>query len=311
MTSNHRRDFLKQASATAALAPGLVRLAAAADGPSAPPEPYICITCGTQLAATAGPPDRCPICEDEREYVDPDGQQWTTLARLRERHKNRIRQQEPGLHSIVTEPNFGIGQRAFLIRTPAGNVLWDCIALLDDATIAAIRDLGGIKAIAISHPHYYTTMVEWSRAFGDAPIHLHEADRQWVLRPDPAVRFWGGETLDLPGGLKLVRTGGHFDGFQVLHWPAGAGGRGALMPGDQPQVCNDPEQVSFMYSYPNFIPLDAPSIRRIVACLDPLPFDRVYGAQPTIVAWGKGTIPTGGKEVVRRSAERYLKAIGT
>ena len=302
MTPNHRRDFLKQASATAALA----HLGGAARGAAAAPTPYLCVTCSTQFAATAGPPEHCPICEDERQYVGPDGQKWTTLPEVRAGHKNRLREHEAGLHSINTEPSFGIGQRAFVIRTPAGNVLWDCVALIDDATVAAVRALGGIKAIAISHPHYYTSMVEWSRAFDDAPIHIHHDDERWVMRPDPAVKFWTGESLDLPGGLKLVRTGGHFDGYQVLHWPAGADGRGALMAGDQPQVCMDPKQVSFMYSYPNFIPLNAPAIRRVLACLDPLPFDRVYGA---FVTRGKGIVPVGGKEVVRRSAERYLRAI--
>lgn len=306
MTPNRRRDFLRQASATAALGTGLARLAAASGRAAEDPACFICVTCGTQFAESIGPPPRCSICEDERQYVGPDGQQWTTLDALRAGHKNRLREHEPGLHSISVEPNVGIGQRAFLVQTTAGNVLWDCVAHLDAATVAAVRDLGGVRAIAISHPHYYTTMVEWSRAFGDAPIHLHEADRPWVMRPDPAVKYWAGEALDLPGGLRLVRTGGHFDGYQVLHWPAGAGGKGALMAGDQPQVCMDPKQVSFMYSYPNFIPLNAAAIRRVVACLDPLPFDRVYGA---FVTRGKGIVPTGGKEVVRRSAERYLRAI--
>ena len=135
------------------------------------------------------------------------------------------------------------------------------------------------------------------------------------MRPDPAIRFWGGESLGLPGGLKLVHTGGHFEGFQVLHWPEGAAGKGVLMAGDQPQLCMDPKQVSFMYSFPNFIPLDAPSIRRIMARLEPLPFDRVYGAfdrvSTTVVVQPTGVIATGGKEIVRRSAERYLRAIGT
>ena len=53
--------------------------------------------------------------------------------------------------------------------------------------------MGGIKAIAISHPHYYSSMVEWSRAFGGVPIYLHAADRQWVMRPDHAIVFWEGE----------------------------------------------------------------------------------------------------------------------
>jgi hypothetical protein len=149
-------------------------------------------------------------------------------------------------------------------------------------------------------------MVEWSRAFGGAPVHIHEAERPWVMRPDPCVRFWKGESQTLLGGLPLVRTGGHFEGYQVLLWPAGAGGRGALMAGDQPQICMDPKQVSFMWSYPNYIPLNAPTIRHVMGCLEPLEFDRVYGA---FVVRGKGVIPSGGKAVVRRSANRYLKAI--
>src|SRR5262249_50759207 len=155
-------------------------------------------------------------------------------------------------------------------QTPKGNILWDCVAFLDDATTKRLRELGGVAAIAISHPHYYTTMIEWSRAFGHAPIYIHTSDRQWVMRPDPCVQFWEGETKELLAGPRLICTGGHFEGFQVVHWPAGAKGQGALMAGDQPQVCMDPRQVSFMYSYPNFIPLNAPAIERIVACLKPL-----------------------------------------
>ena len=180
------------------------------------------------------------------------------------------------------------------------------MALFDDATISQIQGLGGIAAIAISHPHYYTTMVEWSRAFGDAPIHIHEAERRWVMRPDPCVRFWTGENQSLLGTLPLVRTGGHFEGYQVLLWPAGALGRGALMAGDQPQICMDPKQVSFMWSYPNYIPLNAPTIRHVLTCLDEIEFDRIYGA---FFIRGKGIVPKDGKQVVRRSAERYLKAI--
>jgi hypothetical protein len=267
---------------------------------------YLCVTCGTQFPESPKPPDHCAICEDERQYVGPDGQEWTTLERLRTTHKNTIKKEEEHLYSINTEPKFGIGQRAFLIQTSRGNLLWDCVGYLDDATVSRIKELGGIAEIAISHPHYYTSMVEWSRAFGDAPIHIHEAERPWVMRPDPCVRYWKGENQTLLGSLPLIRTGGHFEGYQVLLWPAGAGGRGALMAGDQPQICMDPKQVSFMWSYPNFIPLNAPTIRHVMGCLEPLEFDRVYGA---FFVRGKGIVPSRGKEVVRRSAERYLKAI--
>lgn len=267
---------------------------------------YLCVTCGTQFTESARPPKHCAICEDERQYVGPDGQEWTTLEQIRSSHKNTIKKEEEHLYSINMAPRFGIGQRAFLIQTPRGNLLWDCVALIDDATISQIQALGGIAAIAISHPHYYTSMVEWSRAFGNAPIHIHEAERPWVMRPDPCVHFWTGESQTLLESLPLVRTGGHFEGYQVLLFPSGAAGKGALMAGDQPQICMDPKQVSFMWSYPNYIPLNPPTIRHILKCLDALEFDRIYGA---FFIRGKGIVPTRGKEVVRRSAERYLRAI--
>jgi hypothetical protein len=295
---------MKDCSTSAAALATLARTAGAVEAVDG--TPFICVTCGTQFPESARPPDHCAICDDERQYVPPEGQKWTTMEELRSSHRNLIKQEEAGLYSITPEPKVGIGQRAFVIQTPKGNVLWDCVALLDDPTIARIKELGGIADIAISHPHYYTTMVEWSRAFGDAPIHIHEAERPWVMRPDPSVRFWSGRSLELRDGLKLISTGGHFEGYQVLHWPRGAEGRGALMAGDQPQICMDPKQVTFMYSYPNYIPLNAPAIRHVVECLAPLDYDRLYGA---FFTRGKGIVPTHAKEVVARSAERYLRAI--
>ena len=111
-------------------------------------------------------------------------------------HVNAWRRLETDLFEIHTHPGFGIGQRALLLRTPRGNILWDCIALLDDATEMLVRALGGLQAIAISHPHYYTCMQDWARAFGCA-VHLHAADADWVMRPDPAIRHWDGETLEI------------------------------------------------------------------------------------------------------------------
>src|SRR5690349_3102917 len=190
---------------------------------------FICSTCGTQYAESEQPPAECAICQDERQYVKVTGQQWTTLDRVRLTNRNSIRFEEPGLIGIGIEPPFAIGQRALFLRTPKANVLWDCLPLLDEAVVEMITALGGISAIAISHPHYYSSMVEWSLAFGGVPIYLHAADRQWVMRPDSAIVFWEGETRGLHDGLTLVRCGGHFEGGTVLHWPAGAGGKGALL----------------------------------------------------------------------------------
>lgn len=263
---------------------------------------FICNTCGTQFTPSEREPQRCLICDEERQFVPPSGQSWTTHEKLARGHTNTFRQHEPGLIGIGTVPSFAIGQRALLLQTDAGNVLWDCISLLDDATIALVKGLGGLAGIAISHPHYYGVMVEWAHAFA-APIHLHAADRQWVMRPDPAIKFWDGDTLPLATGVTLIRAGGHFAGGTVLHWAQGGDGRGALLSGDIVQVIPDRNFVSFMRSYPNLIPLSAPAVERIGALLEPYAFDVIHGA------WFDRIIPRGAKDIVQRSITRYAAAV--
>jgi hypothetical protein len=264
---------------------------------------YICVTCGSQYTPTARPPADCAICQDARQYIGLDGQRWTTLHELELKHRNRIREEEQGLYSICTEPPFAIGQRAFLVQTPTGNVLWDCVALIDSPTIEKITSLGGIAAVAVSHPHYYTTMIEWSLAFDNAPVYLHSADHPWIMRTHANVQFWSGESTRLLDDVFLVHTPGHFDGYQVLHWPRGADGKGVLLSGDQPQVCMDVHRVSFMYSYPNYIPLGVGAVEDIVKRLEQYQFDRIYGAFP------RRTVFANAQQVVRDSAERFIKAI--
>jgi hypothetical protein len=264
---------------------------------------FICNTCGTQYAPTDTPPPSCPICDDERQYVTPAGQSWTTLPALQARCSNAWRELEPDLFTITTAPAFGIGQRAQLLRTPHGNILWDCIALVDRATVELVKSMGGLKCIAISHPHYYTCMIEWSEAFGGVPIYLHEADRKWIMRGGPSVTLWQGKTKELFPGITLIRCGGHYPGGQVLHWPAGADGKGALLSGDIVQVVADNKSVSFMWSFPNFIPLSGLRVEGVVDALKPFAFDRIHGAFPERTIW------SGGKAVLERSAARYLKII--
>ena len=262
---------------------------------------FICVTCGVQYGPTEAPPAHCRICEDERQYVGWSGQQWTTLKELRGKHRTDVRD-DLGLLGVGTTPPFAIGQRALLVQSPGGNVLWDCITMIDEAAVDAIRQLGGVRAIAISHPHYYSSFVEWSRAF-DAPVLLHEADQQWIMRPDPRIELWSGATRPLWDDMTLINAGGHFDGGTVLHWPAGADGRGALLAGDILQVAQDRRYVSFMYSYPNYIPLSAGEVERIVGTVEPYEFDRIYGA------WWDRNVEAGARSAVRRSAERYIRKL--
>ncbi len=260
---------------------------------------HICRECGTSYADAPAPPACCPVCEDERQYVPRTGQAWTTPEHLGAGHVNTWRLLEPNLFEVHTTPGFAIGQRALLVRTPHGNILWDCIALIDDATVALIRGLGGLHGIAISHPHYYTTCQDWAAAFG-CRVHLHAADREWVMRPDPAIRFWDGDTLALGRDLTLVRLGGHFPGSTVLHWKAGANHGGALLTGDTLQVVADPNRVTFLWSYPNMIPLSAPTVRRIADRLRPWPVERVYG-----FSVGR-QITEGGSAAIEHSAQRFI-----
>jgi hypothetical protein len=203
------------------------------------------------------------------------------------------------LVGVGTEPAFAIGQRALLVPYGDSNIMWDCVTQLGDAGADAIERRGGLAGIAISHPHYYTGMVDWAHRF-DCPVHVHADDAEWVMRPDPAIRFWDGETLELGHGVTLIRGGGHFPGGALLHRDNGAG---ELLTGDIIQVIPDRSHVGFMWSYPNLVPLPDAEVQAIAAAVEPFEFETIYGA------WWDRIIPTGAKEVVRRSAERYGRAL--
>lgn len=266
-------------------------------------ERWICTACGTQFTEAEQPPDVCPICNDDRQPPNINEEQWTTLARLTAEPRTvRVEAVEPGLVGIGAEPGFGIGQRPLLVRTPAGNVLWDCMAYLDDAVEQAVRDHGGLTAIAISHPHFHATMVEWADRF-DVPIHIHADHRAWVMRPSPRVRFWEGDTLELAPGATMVRLGGHFPGSSILHWEHAADGQGVLLTSDTIYPLPASGWVSFMYSYPNMLPLPASEVARIRDAIAPYAFDRIY------TSWFGRELTGGAHETVLASADRYLAAL--
>ncbi|KAH6657161.1 beta-lactamase-like protein [Truncatella angustata] len=261
----------------------------------------VCSTCGTQFPTI----DRsslktCFICDDPRQYTPPSGQSFTTLAALRGKHKNvfhPLPSAPETFTSIVSEPKLAIGQRAILVRTPRGNILWDCVTLLDLATISKIRELGGLRAIVISHPHYYSTHVEWAQAFG-CPVYLAAEDRRWVARESEHQVFLSEREFDVPidgepSGVKALKLGGHFPGsLVVLHkshllvadtlmtTPAGLGnwevdGLGEAREGGRPEGLNS---YSFMWSIPNMIPLAPDVIERMWQVLKNHRFKSSHGA---------------------------------
>ncbi|AVP99724.1 MBL fold metallo-hydrolase [Ahniella affigens] len=261
---------------------------------------FVCETCGTQFAEQNVPPTRCPICEDDRQYVGWQGQRWLTMQELAQNHQLRIGDDD-GLLGVAIEPSFAIPQRALLLPTDYGNILWECLSLVTDAAVDALSQRGGVRAIIISHPHFYSSMHAWSVALGGVPIVLHEADRAWIQGPSPNVVFWSGDVNPLSRDVTLLRCGGHFPGSTALHWRAGPRGP-TLFPGDALQVAMDRRHVAFMYSYPNHIPMKTSDVRHIQQLLAPYDIEDVFG-----FSWGRNILGHG-RGAVDASLHRHLLA---
>ena len=180
--------------------------------------------------------------------------------------------------SIRTTPTFAIGQRAYLVHTHEGNLLWDCVALIDANTIDWARRQGGITAIAVSHPHYYATMVEWSGAFDNSPIWIHDDDRQWIVRSSDAVTYWTGDVQRLFGNLRLLRCGGHFRIIKHRNGPRDAPVKVSCLLVISRRFAWIGGGSRSWYSYPNWIPFDAETVNTITRVLHSVDFDCLYGA---------------------------------
>jgi glyoxylase-like metal-dependent hydrolase (beta-lactamase superfamily II) len=263
--------------------------------------PWICTTCATQYAPSDAPPASCPVCEDDRQYVSWEGQQWTTHQALKQKYRLRIGD-DAGLLAMAVDPMWAIPQRVLHLRTDAGNILWESLGIVTDEAVRALRDAGGVDRILISHPHFYSSMVEWSEALGGVEILLHEADREWVRRPSDRIRYWRGDTLNLSDDVTLINVGAHFPGSQALHWTKGPRGQ-TLFPGDAPHVTQDRRQVCFMHSVPNFTPMKPSAVRRMRDLLAPFDYDDVYG-----FSWGRNILGNG-KAVVEASFDRFLQQV--
>ena len=263
---------------------------------------FICVGCGTQYDASPTPPDSCPVCVDDRQYVGIDGQHWTTHDQLTATLHNRIEADGDLLGVGIQEP-FAIPQRAFLLRTDAGNVLWDCVSVITPAAIESINRLGGVDLIAISHPHFYSSMIEWSDAFGGVPILTHDADREWIRRPGRAISTWSGDRHRISPTVALIHCPGHFPGSTVLHWSAAPNGKQVLLAGDSIHVVADHRHVTVMHSVPNYIPVSPAVITDIRSRLAGVEFDDIYG-----FTWGLNIIGNA-RHAVDRSFDRYLAAI--
>jgi hypothetical protein len=264
---------------------------------------FICTSCGTQYAESQQPPAYCAICRADARPQLADRTAWTTLEELRRGHENLIQRLQRDLFSIRSIPAFAAGHRALLLRTEGGNVLWGCVTLIDDATVRMIRALGGLAGIAVSHPRHFSSVIEWSRAFGGVPVHAHTTERRWLMRPDTSVAYWSGQEHQLPGNITLVHVGTYRDGGTLLHWPAASGGAGALLTGDVLQVVTQQTRVGLLSNSRDLVPRSIEMVRRLMSAIEPLSFGALYDA------WSDDAIAHGAHDIVLESAKQYIAAV--
>ena len=252
----------------------------------------LCNECGTQYPVKGkANKNQCKICDDPRQYVPATGQVFITLLELSSHHRN-IWWQDKHNHnvwSVRTVPKFAIGNRAELIQTAAGNILWDLIPFLDQATVDTINSLGGLQAIVISHPHYYSTWADWSRTF-NCPVYVGGLDKEWL----ECTQIHGADIrfiTDTYTPIKLngtdseavaILAGGHFPGSLLLHWEKSLFIADTIFtsPSATNPVPGQPGVISFTFfwSIPNRIPLHPNDILKIWKDVKDLEFDTCFGA---------------------------------
>lgn len=264
---------------------------------------YTCKSCGVQHAANTQP-ETCQICARDDLYIHDRKQQWLSPSDHYNQHQAIWQHMETGLTRLSITPKIAIGQDAYLVQTQNGNYLWDCVPLINQQIIDDIKTRGGLKAIAISHPHFYANMADWSAAFGDIPIYIHKNDQQWVPQPSDNIIFWQGDILQLEDDLTLIKCGGHYAGSTALHWAGTADNKALLLGSDTiaPWGAKNAVHATFMRNFNLSIPLPAHKVAHIGKTIAPFKFDRLYGSF-------KMNIMQNADIFVQQSVHAYVKAL--
>lgn len=257
----------------------------------------ICSTCGTWYPEMSAP-ETCIICLDERQWVPHTGQSWTKPADLLRKHSVKLNRLQDRLYEIEINPVFAIGQRGLLVLSEKGNILWDCIPLLDELIIEFIKAKGGLKAIAFSHPHFYSNMNDWAEVF-NCPVYIHQNDEEHIMVKGNHIRLWQGDEMELWDGMKIMLIGGHFAGSSILHVPF-LSGEGTIICGDTLFLSPSKKHFSAVYSSPNRMPLPLDEMRRLKKRFDSIPFDAFYGYIRT------QDLRENVKEIFETSMKRYF-----
>ncbi|EPQ52683.1 hypothetical protein GLOTRDRAFT_46948 [Gloeophyllum trabeum ATCC 11539] len=286
----------------------------------------ICATCAAQYTASSlrpyrigeeGTGDGCPICLDERQYVAPTGQAWTSWRELDGKHATRLEPdgRDPRIVRILTEPKAGaIGQTPFIIPSLDGSLIWDCSPYLSPSGVESILSLTSsskpLLGMAISHPHFFCSSVTWARKLG-CKVYICATDKEWFMRKDSFVDEYYRKNVGIPLTVECIFSPGHFPGSCVLHWDrsmeqseSSLPQTGVIFCSDTCKIAVDRRRMTFMWSYPNYIPLPPKDVQKIWQSLRPFQFGDIYSAWPGEIAFGNG------KEKVLNSARRFIEMEG-
>ncbi|KAL9061582.1 MAG: hypothetical protein Q9162_000114 [Coniocarpon cinnabarinum] len=156
----------------------------------------------------------------------------------------------------------------------------------------------GLKAIAISHPHFYTTHTLYSHHFPNTPIHLAANDTEWLMHPPLSssshtyLEGAVGATKELVPSVTLIKAGGHFAGSLLLHWDGHLFLADTIMtvpsaftPHPRPRGVNS---YVFQWSIPNAIPLSPPIIMGIWDAVKNFDWHTTHGAFQGMDVHGHG-----------------------
>ncbi|TXT07490.1 hypothetical protein VHUM_03210 [Vanrija humicola] len=289
-------------------------LDALADDSSLP----VCATCATQYPA---PRRDCTHAKLSGSTDHPQARGATTssaTSRTRASRSSRPSRSSPSLRRVSISPACVKLTPAFLLETFEGSFIWDCSAVLTPPLIAHLTHLRRpLKAMAISHPHFFSTSLTWARALG-VPLYINALDKEWYQRRESAgadeVVFWSG-TQRLSSTLTLIECGGHFPGSCVLHWDraaepltsdadARAPDTGLLLVADTVMVQPTQKGITFMWSIPNAIPLHPTDVLHIQNVLREYDYDSVSST------WPDRWVRAGAARIFDESVETYLSATG-
>jgi glyoxylase-like metal-dependent hydrolase (beta-lactamase superfamily II) len=259
--------------------------------------PLICTYCGNRTFIGEGETPECLICANR--YV-PEPKARVRFKRpdaLLPDHHTEIVQLEEDIWRFYVRPNLGIRHYAFFIQRPGGNVLMDMQPILTNDLAAWIGAKGGLKAIVLSHPHYYGAMDDFSTRF-HAPVWIHATDRDWAVGY-PNVECLDAEDHSFDETLGMIHIPGQFEGGLCLLY---ARHRGILFTGDTLMVSPTTGELSAWKSTPRQVPYTRDEFHVIREGILALEFDQLYASV-------RGEIRSGAKEQAASFCASYQDSV--